>query len=68
LILRPVDRAGNVYIAENNNASVRRVTPADIISTFAGSTNPNAGSGDWGVADGPDDAETLAARLESRNA
>ena len=39
-----VDGSGNVYIADTANNSIRQVTPADIISTLAGSIT--AGSSD----------------------
>lgn len=50
-----LDRAGNVYIAEGNGIGIRKVTPAGIISTFAGSptgTFPGTGNGDGGPAVG----------------
>jgi uncharacterized protein (TIGR03437 family) len=44
-----LDAAGNLYIADENNNVVRKVTPAGVISTFAG--NGTAGySGDGGAA------------------
>lgn len=46
-----IDASGNVYIAEYNNQRVRKVTPAGIISTYAG--NGTAGySGDGTAATG----------------
>jgi sugar lactone lactonase YvrE len=44
-----VDAAGNLYIADSNNAAVRKVTPAGIISTVAG-TGTQGFSGDGGQA------------------
>jgi len=45
------DRSGNVYIADANNAVVRKVTPTGIISTFAGSHALGSGfAGDGGPA------------------
>ncbi|HZS06765.1 MAG TPA: hypothetical protein VFD58_18150 [Blastocatellia bacterium] len=44
-----VDAAGNVYIADTLNHRVRRVTPAGVISTFAG-TGAEGFSGDGGAA------------------
>ena len=34
-----LDAAGNLYIADNSNSRVRKVTPGGIISTFAGNGN-----------------------------
>jgi sugar lactone lactonase YvrE len=31
-----VDSQGNVYLADNNNLTIRRITPAGVVSTFAG--------------------------------
>jgi sugar lactone lactonase YvrE len=43
------DTAGNLFMAENNNARVRRINPAGIITTVAGSGNGTF-SGDGGPA------------------
>ena len=43
-----VDAAGNVYVADTGNATVRRITPAGLVSTFLGTprvTGDAAGSG-----------------------
>jgi sugar lactone lactonase YvrE len=41
-----VDTSGNLYIADHYNSRVRKVTPAGVISTFAGNgTNGHAGDG-----------------------
>ena len=44
------DRAGNLYIADQGNASVRKVTPGGIISDLAG-TGQAGFNGDGGPAD-----------------
>jgi sugar lactone lactonase YvrE len=44
-----IDSSGNLYIADSNNAAVRKVTPQGIISTVAG-TGVEGFSGDGGAA------------------
>ncbi len=48
-----VDRMGNVYVADNENHAIRKITPAGFVSTLAGSL------GQSGFADG----EAAAARF-----
>jgi streptogramin lyase len=40
-----VDPCGNVYVADSGYALIRKVTPAGVVSTLAG-------SGSWGFANG----------------
>lgn len=44
-----IDSSGNLYIADTNNARIRRVTPSGIITTYAG-TGTAGFSGDNGPA------------------
>ena len=40
-----VDGSGNVYVADRNNATIRKVTPQGVVTTIAGLAG-NAGSND----------------------
>jgi hypothetical protein len=45
-----VDGVGNVYVADSDNQTIRKVTPAGVVTTLAGQ------AGSWGSADGTGDA------------
>ncbi|HUO58771.1 MAG TPA: hypothetical protein VMV05_11405, partial [bacterium] len=44
-----VDGAGNVYFCDSNNFVIRKISPAGIITTFAGNGTPGS-TGDGGLA------------------
>ena len=43
-----VDSAGNVYVADNGNHAIRKITPAGVVTTLAGGLSPTL----FGTADG----------------
>ncbi|MEQ2354384.1 Ig-like domain-containing protein [Pseudoalteromonas piscicida] len=49
-----LDSSGNVYVADSSNNTIRKVTPAGVVTTFAG-------SGTYGSDDGTGTAATFAA-------
>jgi sugar lactone lactonase YvrE len=59
-----IDGAGNLYIADSNNGAIRKVTPAGIISTVAG-TGTSGFSGDGGAATSAKMMAPFAVALDS---
>jgi sugar lactone lactonase YvrE len=45
-----VDGVGNVYVADTNNYAIRKVTPAGLVSTLAGSGFPGSADGTGSAA------------------
>ena len=52
-----IDSAGNLYVSEYLNKTIRKITPAGIVSTFAGSAGSRA-----------DDGPGATARFQDRSA
>jgi streptogramin lyase len=44
-----VDSAGNVYVADSNNQTLRKTTPAGVVSTLAGQTGSTGGADGTGA-------------------
>jgi sugar lactone lactonase YvrE len=45
-----IDSAGNVYVADNNNHTIRKITPARVVSTLAGTAGVSGSADGTGAA------------------
>jgi sugar lactone lactonase YvrE len=53
------DRAGNVFVADTGNQFIRKITPAGVVTTLAGTASTSA----YGIAGGSADGSGAAARF-----
>jgi sugar lactone lactonase YvrE len=48
-----VDSSGNVYVADTGNYTIRKITPAGVVTTLAGTPGVYNANGDGGLFDSP---------------